>query len=52
MKCPKCNKKMERLELQLGLGSRGISLGQKITLQYLCENCGIYTEKKFKLVRD
>jgi len=47
--CPECKKKMERLELQTGLGSRGIGFGGKMTLYYLCESCWIYIEKKIKL---
>lgn len=41
MKCKECNRIMERLEIQNGLGSRE-------RVRYLCEPCGKVFTKAFK----
>lgn len=40
MKCPKCKRKMERLEWN--------DSETRLHLQYICEKCNIFKTKKFE----
>ena len=50
VKCPNCNKKMERLECNIGLGSNNITWLGKIKIMYLCEDCEIIKQKGYKVI--
>ncbi len=47
MKCPKCYGRLERAEVNTGLGSRTGLLSNLVVL-YFCEKCSVYYEKKLK----
>ena len=50
VKCPKCNKDMERLEFQTQEQSHPMD---SLILYFICDNCRIYIEKTYnKFVAD
>lgn len=47
MRCPKCNREIERIEFQSG---RQDVIGPSIKLVFICNDCGIYIEKTYEKI--